>query len=216
MRKMTGILLAVCLSLSLCACGQNSTSSAVSATENQTSETSYSEAEHSSVINGESEELIYTFKDPFYKIAFDYPDFQVIEEATSRIFRNSSQWFIDYSIADDMVYDLEEIPEKLMEYFKYATNTKITIGDAKEFDIKEKNEITINGTEVLEIKGNLLTLDDYNGATSTLPMIGYTFVKDGCSAELIGVIDGEDKDGAFYAEMEKTIKAMINTLRDDR
>lgn len=214
MRKMTGILLAVCLSLSLCACGQNSTSSAVSATENQTSETSYSEAEHSSVINGGSEELIYTFEDPGYRIVFDYPDFQVIEEATSRIFRNSSQWFIDYSIADDMVYDLEEIPEKLMEYFEYAVNTYIS-GDAKEFDITEKNEMTINGTEVLEIKGNLVSVYD-SGNKNYLPMIGYTFVKDGCSAELIGVIDGEDKDGVLYAEMEKTIKAMINTLRDDR
>lgn len=216
MRKITGILLAICLSLGLCSCGDNNASSNPSPTDNRTVETASTETEPGSETKSEKNELIYTFKDPFYKIAFDYPDFQVIEEATSRVFRNSSQWFIDYSIADDMVYDLEEIPEKLMEYFKYATNTKITIGDAKEFDIKEKNEITINGTEVLEIKGNLLTLDDYNGATSTLPMIGYTFVKDGCSAELIGVIDGEDKDGAFYAEMEKTIKAMINTLRDDR
>lgn len=215
MRKITGILLVVCLSLGLCACGENNTNSAVSVTENQTSEASSSETEPISAINEERDELIYTFEDPGYSIVFDYPDFQVIEEATSRIFRNSSQWFIDYS-RDKTPYDLEEIPEKLMEYFQYATNTKITIGDAKEFDIKEKNEITINGTEVLEIKGNLLTLDDYNGATSTLPMLGYTFVKDGCSAELIGVIDGEDKDGAFYAEMEKTIKAMINTLRDDR
>lgn len=214
MRKITGILLALCLSLGLCACGENNVSSNTSATENRTVETASAEAEPSSEMKSENSELIYTFKDPGCKIAFDYPDFQVIEEATSRIFRNSSQWFIDYS-RDKTPYDLEEIPEKLMEFFQYATETKITIGGAKEFDIKEKNEITINGTEVLEIKGNLIS-DDGDGNSSTLPMIGYTFVKDGCSAELIGVIDGEDKDGAFYAEMEKTIKAMINTLRDDR
>lgn len=213
MRKITGILLAICLSLGLCACGENNASSNTSATENRTVETASAEAEPSSEIKSENNELIYTFEDPGYRIVFDYPDFQVIEEATSRIFRNSSQWFIDYS-RDKTPYDLEEIPEKLMEYFEYAVNTYIS-GDAKEFDITEKNEMTINGTEVLEIKGNLVSAYD-SGNKNYLPMIGYTFVKDGCSAELIGVIDGEDKDGAFYAEMEKTIKAMINTLRDDR
>ncbi len=165
-------------------------------------------------VNTINDELIYTFEDPGYKVAFDYPNMQVIEKNTSRVFRKTARYIIVYS-RDEGETALSDIPNKLQEDFTYATSTYITLGKARGFNIDNKKELVINGTNVLQIEGLVDVYDDYTNKSSTLPMVGYTFYKNGISCELIGIVTDED-DGTYYKEMSKYISAMINTLRDDR
>lgn len=156
-------------------------------------------------------DLIYTFKDPSKPVAFDYPNLKVIEEGTSRVFKNSK--YVIVYCRDSGEKELQDIPPALGDKFGYAVNTHIT-GSFSSFDIAKTDNMKVNGTDVLAIKGVIVSAYS-DGSTVDLPMLGYTFIKDGMICELIGVLPDGEND-ADQAEMEKTVAAMIQTLRDDR
>ena len=158
------------------------------------------------------DELIYTFEDPAYNVVFDYPNMQVIEKNTSRVFRKTAKYIIVYC-RDEGEVALSDIPNKLQEKFTYATSTYV-FGDADGFNFNKQTEIDVNGTKALEVLGEVL-LCDSDGNKESNSMVGYTFCKDGCSCELIGIVTDED-DGTYYKEMSDYISKMIKTLRDDR
>ncbi|NLJ15655.1 MAG: hypothetical protein GX346_00785, partial [Clostridiales bacterium] len=47
------------------------------------------------------------------------------------------------------------------------------------------------------------------------PMKGYTFTKNGTIFQMIGMLSDEIND-EYQEEMEKTVDAMISTLREER
>ncbi len=156
-------------------------------------------------------DLIYTFKDPSKPVAFDYPNLKSIEEGTSQIFKNS-RYVIAYC-RETKEAELKDIPTELSEKFSRTISTHL-IGDFNSFSIKESKEMNINNIKVLMIKG-LLVAEFDDGSKVNYPMQGYTFKKSGMIVELIGFINEETND-TNKKEMEKTIEAMIKTLRDDR
>lgn len=155
--------------------------------------------------------LVYTFKDPSKPVAFDYPNLKSIEEGTSHIFKNA-RYIIAYC-RDVKGANLKDIPTELFEEFKTTTSSHMN-GTFSSFEINETKEMNINNVKVLMIKGHIISRYD-DGSTIDLPMKGYAFEKDGIIVELIGYINEENNDDN-QKEMEKTIDAMIKTLRSDR
>lgn len=215
MKKTFLVILALFLMVTLVACGNDKQNNEDSV-NNQTPISSIPTNSDDDNQNTETDDktkidLIYTFKDPINPVAFDYPNFKSIEEGTSQIFKNS-KYVIAYC-CDSGTADLKDIPNALSEKFGRFINTHIK-GSFSSLNINKTEEIKINGTDVLLVKGTLVAVYD-DGSTINLPMCGYTFAKGEKIYELIAILSEESND-VNQNEMEQTIEAMINTLRDDR
>ena len=64
------------------------------------------------------------------------------------------------------------------------------------------------------IKGKLVGAH-ITGGEVEYPMKGYTFTKNGTIFQMIGILPDEIND-EYQEEMEKTVDAMISTLREER
>ena len=215
MKKGLMIILTVCLMVAFTACGDK---------EKKADNTGKTSVENDLIIqsegNSKTEEknpdkskidLTYTFKDPGKPVVFDYPNLKCIEEGTSQIFMNS-KYVIAYC-RDSINADLADIPTAMSEKFGSVVNSYIE-GSFASFDVAETKEMDINGVVVLMVKGTLVaTYDD--GSEINLPMKGYTFSKEDMVCELIAVLSEESND-KNQTEMEETIEAMIQTLREER
>lgn len=156
-------------------------------------------------------DLTYTFEDPSVDIAFDYPDLECIEEGSSQIFKHS-RFVIAYT-KDFKAAELQEIPTELIEKCKDATDAYLP-GTLKSFKISNSKTIEINGTGVLMIKG-LFVSEVSTGRNVNLPMQGYTFAMDGAICQMVAVLYDEATEDDLY-EMQRTVEAMIGSLRADR
>lgn len=215
MKKFLVALLMIGLLTSLVACGindapstENNTPSTSESTSSQTDEPTKA-PEDTQSDNGV--DLMYTFKDPSKPVAFDYPNMKLIEEATSRVFKNS-KFMIVYS-RDTKQMDLSEVLTALSEEFKNATSSHL-IGQFDSFSVSTSEKKTVNQTEVLLVEGYVTAKFD-DGTSVKYPMRGYTFAKGDVVCQLIAILS-EESNAANQEEMNKTIDAIIATLRDDR
>ena len=214
MKKLLVIVLTLCMILSLSACGNTdkkdnaaNTNSGINSTiQGETNSETSDKKQDENKIN-----LMYTFEDPSKPVVFDYPNLKCIEEGTSRIFKNSK--YVMVYCRDSGNCDLKDIPNTLSEKFGRAVNTHIE-GSFSTFNLTETKNIQINGIDVLLAKGSLVATYD-SGNKINLPLCGYTFAKDEMIYELIAILSEETND-VNQKEMEQTIEAMINTLREDR
>lgn len=215
MKRFLITILMICLLASLAACGSNNntdTNKEIPSTEESIkSQPETSSDQQDDVKNDDGIDLMYTFKDPSKPVAFDYPNMKCIEETTSRVFK-TSKYIIVYC-RDSKKSELGNIPTELIEDFKSATSTHLE-GTFDSFSLTNTEEKTINQTDTLLVKGYVVSKYD-DGSTINLPMRGYTFAKGDVVCELIAVLNEETND-ANQEEMEKTIDAIIETLRDDR
>ena len=160
----------------------------------------------------------YTLDDKKPSIIFDYPNLKTIAEGAglTQIFKNNKfviafTWSEMEKVYDDI--DLIDIPDELSESFAWAIDTHFT-PDFSSFSIDEQEEKEINGTKVLMIKGKLVGAH-ITGGEVEYPMKGYTFTKNGTIFQMIGMLSDEIND-EYQGEMEKTVDAMISTLREER
>lgn len=215
MKKNVITLIMISLLVTLPACGSNRTPG----TENNSLATGESNQPQTQVSTNATEEtqddngvkLMYTFKDSSKPVAFDYPNMKSIEEGTSQVFKNS-KFMIVYT-RDSKQTDLGGIIDELSEKFKTATSTHL-IGEFDSFVVNKSAEKTINQTTVLLVEGHVVAKFN-DGSSANYPMRGYTFAKGDVVCELIAVLS-EQANNANQEEMEKTIDAIIATLRDDR
>lgn len=215
MKKILVTLLIISLLACLAACGtndtpntENNTPSTTEGTPSQTDEPTKA-TEETQGNNGV--DLMYTFKDPSKPVAFDYPNMKLIEEATSRVFKNS-KFMLVYS-RDTKQVDLSEVLNTLSEEFKNATSSHL-IGQFDSFSVSNSEKKTVNQTEVLLVEGTVTAKFD-DGTSVKYPMRGYTFAKGDVVCQLIAVLS-EESNATNQEEMNKTIDAIIATLRDDR
>ena len=231
MKKIVSTILTLSLIMTMTACGKDDDSSQgngknTGSTESKNS-TSVSEPKSDDTSTSESKDNngidlmythtdLYTFKEGIPAIEFDYPNLKSIGEGLTRIFKNN-KFVIAYTRSSERgkVYDdidLIDIPDELSESFARGVSTHI-LGDFTSFKIDEQEEKEINGTEVLMIKGHIVGSWS-DGSTDTYPMKGYTFTKNGTIFQMIGFLNEKSND-EYQAEMEKTVDAMISTLRFD-
>lgn len=215
MKKILVTLLMISLLVSLAACGTNDTPN----TENNTPSTSESTPSQTDEPTKATEEaqgnsgidLMYTFKDPSKPVAFDYPNMKSIEEGTSQVFKNSK--FLIVYCRDTKQATLNNVVQELSEKFGTATRTHLE-GTFDSFSVTKTENKTINQTDVLLVEGVVVSKYD-DGTSIQLPMRGYTFAKGDVVCELIAVLN-EESNTTNQEEMNKTIDAIIATLRDDR
>ena len=158
----------------------------------------------------------YTLDDKKPSIIFDYPNLKSIMEGYTQIFKNSKfviafTWSEMGKVYDDI--DLIDIPDELSESFARGVSTHIK-KEFQSFKIDEQEEKEINGTKVLMIKGKLVGAH-ITGGEVEYPMKGYTFTKNGTIFQMIGFLNKKSND-EYQEEMEKTVDAMISTLREER
>ncbi len=232
MKKIVSTILTLSLIMTMTACGKDDDSSQgngknTGSTESKNS-TSVSEPKSDDTSTSESKDNngidlmythtdLYTFKEGIPAIEFDYPNLKSIGEGLTRIFKNN-KFVIAYTRSSERgkVYDdidLIDIPDELSESFAWAIDTHFT-PDFSSFSIDEQEEKEINGTEVLMIKGKLVATY-MSGTVVEYPMKGYTFTKNGTIFQMIGMLSDESND-EYQEEMEKTVDAMISTLREER
>jgi len=225
MKKVLLIVLTMYLVFSFCGCGNNDaktnnpTSSVADDDKNlvtQTDENLVTQTDENPVNNDDISDdldvdLLYTFEDPSKPVVFDYPNMKCVEEGTSRIFKNSK--YVIVYCRDSGNCNLEDIPNSLSEKFYNSTDIHLT-APFDSFDIKDTNSLKIKDQELLQI-GGCVVVKRGDGTLVNLPMKGYTFVKDDAIFELIAVLSEESND-ENQVEMEATIDAMINTLREER
>lgn len=156
-------------------------------------------------------ELIYTFKDAGEPVVFDYPNMRVISEGTSRIFKNSK--FVVAYCKETKQAALGDILNELSSKFEMATGTHIE-GTFDSYSVTRTENKRVNQTDVLLVEGFVVAKYS-SGNTIELPMRGYTFAKGDMICQLVAVLN-EEENAADQAEMEKTIDAMIATLREER
>lgn len=215
MKKILVTLLVICLLASLTACGTNDTPSTGNNTPS-TSESTPPQTEEPTKATENTQgnngiDLMYTFKDPSKPVAFDYPNMKSIEEGTSQVFKNSK--FLIVYCRDTKQAALNDVIGELSEKFSNATRTHLE-GTFESFSVTKTENKTINQTEVLLVEGVVVAKYD-DGTSIQLPMRGYTFAKGDVVCELIAVLN-EESNVANQEEMNKTIDAIIATLRDDR
>lgn len=162
-------------------------------------------------VNEGNIDLIYTFKDPSYPVAFDYPNIKLVEEGTSMIFKKNN--YLVIYCRDSKQAELNNVVAELTKKFQLATTTYLN-GEFDSFTTVYSESKTINDTEVLMVEGAVVTKYD-DGSSIELPMYGYTFSKGDVICEILGVLN-ERTDEVQQEDMEKTVDAMIATLRDDR
>ena len=156
-------------------------------------------------------ELIYTFEDPSKPVVFDYPNMRVIEEGTSRVFANSK--FVVVYCRDAKQAALNDILGELSGKFKSATRTHLE-AFFDSYSLTKTETKRINQTDVLLVEG-VIVAKYSSGDTIQLPMRGYTFAKGDAICQLVAILN-EEENAADQAEMEKTIDAMIATLRETK
>lgn len=215
MKKLSTILITLLMVISMTACGGNNdtntpdtkqSSENIESTDgNTTTEQKDDTAEKNDI------ELMYTFKDPGYPVAFDYPNLKCIEEGTSRVFKNSK--YIIVYCRDEKKVELDAIVDTLTEKFKMATSTHLA-GEFDSFAIDSSESTKLGDVDALIINGSVIA-KYLDGSTIKLPIRGYVFSKGDVVCEVIGTINEESND-VNQAEMTKTIDAMMSTLRDDR
>lgn len=212
MKKIILSAISIILMFSMVSCGSSSTVENTSVQNNTTAQSNVNSTTENITQTTSDIDLIYTFEDPGYPIVFDYPEMKCIEEATSQIFKRGN--FVISYCRDKKTCDINDITTELAKEYADATDHHI-LGDSESFDIKETKEMTINGVKVLRIDGNLVSVYD-SGDKVMLPMRGYTFAKGENICELIAVLNKSEPNAEEKAEMDKTIDAMIQTLREDR
>lgn len=212
MKKIILSAISIILMFSMVSCGSSSTVENTSVQNNTTAQSNVNSTTENITQTTSDVDLIYTFKDPRYPIAFDYLEMKCIEETTSRIFKRGN--FVISYCRDKKTCDINDITTELAKEYASASRTHLK-AYFKEFDIEKKQEMVINQTKDLQIDGKIVAYFD-SGTEITLPMRGYTFAKGESICELIAVLNKSEPNAEEKAEMDKTIDAMIQTLREDR
>lgn len=214
MKQLLSIILGFCLLMSLAACNTNNDGNNKDpiSTETENIPQEGITSDETGNTNEESRiDLMYTFEDARKPVVFDYPNSKLIEEGTSRVFKNSK--YIIVYCKDNKQVELNKIIDELTENFKSATSTHLE-GEFDSFSITNTEKKTVNQTDLLLVNGKVIAKYD-DGSSIQLPLYGYTFARDDAVFELLAVLNEETND-PNQKEMENTLDAMIATLREAR
>jgi len=161
-------------------------------------------------------------KDPFRKIAFDTPAWQLTDEGYSSMLNRGDLLIVYEPFLKDegsaaeiakTIKSTDEVFPLTFSFFEQHTNTKF-VGCIKSFNIYSNQKVNIVGLDMTIFEG-------YIDCTSVEAMdhrfmIGYSFFKDDTWAYIVGVILDKNQSAELKTEIQDTVEAMINTLRDDR
>jgi len=164
-------------------------------------------------------------KDPFRKIAFDTPSWQLTDEGYSEMLNRGDLLIVYERFLKDegsaaeiakTIKSTDEVFPLTFSFFKQHTNTKF-IGRIKGFNITNNETVTIVGLPMTKFEGYIDCVTSHpDDAPDHRYLIGYAFIKDDTPAYIAGIVLDEDQTAELKTEIQDTVEAMINTLRDDR
>lgn len=206
MRNIAKTLLAFALCLPMIACKSTEQSSTSGATSNETE--SPTTIVTSDPVVSDDIEWFGTFKDVNNPVAFDYPECRTIEEGYSEVF-SFDGYYIVYCVEQKQA-ELDGIISELSEQFAKNTTSHLT-GTFDSFLVNSSEETTINGTDALELDGEVLSHYD-DGTQINSVMHSYTFAKSDAICGLIGYVDMSDTYADSREENEVTIVIIMSVL----
>jgi hypothetical protein len=152
---------------------------------------------------------------PMYRVYIDGPNYHFIELGSTCLYNVAGNRFI--AITSSKYVEANKTDEILDAYFKEfkdAVDTNCNGYIPEMFNVKESEEIEINGINFLRFEGELLAT--ISSKEKGFYAVGYTFMWEDRPFQLVGVVVSEEQEQKDIDEITKYVDAMVKTIRDKR
>ncbi len=221
MKKKIIILAAALMLSSLTACGEggdkpvDTTQAVTTSSTIQSSESTATQSSENNKSENNSVELPLTSKFPLAKVYIDGPNYQIIENGSTKLYNVGGSRFIALTSDDGAkVNKPSEILDTYLEDFKMGVETNCNGSRPVKFNIKESKEIKISDIDFYRFQGDLVvnnTVEDKNCYA-----VGYTFIRNNIPFQVVGVVVSDEQKQEEIDEITTYVDAMVKTIRDKR